>query len=250
MRSLSWVVPALLVTLAAGHAGATVVDETRNVSGFRGVTVGGGVIARVETGPDLVVLRGEEADLRMIRTEIRDGVLQIGWEPNRGRETHGQVTALVRLQRAAVLGSSGGARVEAAVASAETLELAASGGSELRIGSQMTPQKLSISVSGGAKLGVGVVTGDAAIALSGAARLALAGRAGAVTLAISGGAELAGESFASTSLQVHGSGGAVAKLRVDGPVQGALSGGARIHALAATTVNVSSSGGARVLREL
>lgn len=252
MRRASWVVPALLVSLAGAHrAAATVVDETRNVSGYRGVTIGSGIVARIETGPDLVVLRGDEADLRLIRTEIKDGVLSIGWEPNRGREARGPVSALVRLQRAELLGASGGARVEATVPAAESLELSASGGSELRVLSRMAPRQLEVQVSGGARLAVASVeTGDAAVALSGSARLQLAGRAAGVTLAISGGAELAGEGFAATGLHVQGSGGAVARLRVDGPVQGSLSGGARVHAPGATSVNVASSGGARVYREM
>jgi hypothetical protein len=245
-----WTIPVLLVAFA-GPARATVVDETRNLSGYRGVSIGGGIVARVEAGPDLVVLRGEEEDLRLIRTEIKDGVLRIGWEPDVERPSKRPISALVRLQRAEVLGSSGGARVEAAVPAGEELELQASGGSELRVGGKLATRSLAVQVSGGARLQVQAIdTGEAAVALSGAARLSIAGRAGNVTLATSGGAELAGESFASTGLQVQGSGGSVTRLRVDGPVAGALSGGARVHAPGATSVNVASSGGARVYREM
>lgn len=244
----SGLVPGLLLLMTA-TAFATTVDETRNVNGFKGVSIGGGIVARVETGPELVVLRGDEADLRLIRTEIRDGILQIGWLPDVERPSDRPISALVRLPRAEHIGSSGGSRVESAVAVGDEVELHASGGSELTVKNKLAPREIEIHVSGSARMLVpGIESREAEVHISGAARLTLAGRAGQLELHASGGSELAGESFATAGLEVNASGGAVAKLRVDGPVQGSLSGGARVHAPGATSVRVSTSGGAAVIR--
>jgi hypothetical protein len=245
MPSSIRLLPILLIPAIAGA------DESRSVPEFNGVHVGSGFKARVETGDQAVVLRGDPAVLRLVVTEVKDGKLSVQFDPELDERPKGEVRVEVRLPRATSLGTSGGAEMQAAVPFGNSLGLAASGGSKLKVQSPVRVSALSIAVSGGSTISAGSVdTASTSIAMSGSSRISVTGRGGDLNLAISGASELDAAGLAVDDLSVHASGSSTAAVRVGAVVDGALSGGSRVRVPSSARVSVITSGGAQVLQDL
>jgi len=245
MRTSLFVVA--LVLSGTAHA-----DVTRKVPDFTGVQVAAGIHATVETGAFApITLRGDDAVLKTISTEVKDGTLYIGWEPNTHLSREGKVTAIVRMPRATSLGVSGGAQMEASVPAGDTFAIAASGGGTLKLTNKVTTKRFSLSVSGGSRTTLaGVDAVDMSIAISGGSRVSFGGKGGSANATLSGAAILDAEMLQVDTLSVEGSGGSRAELRATRQVSGALSGGSRVRVSKSADVRVSLSGGSQVDRDL
>jgi hypothetical protein len=252
-------VPLAVLALLGGAARADrltgsgrVVDQTRTVGDFTRIEVGSGIQVRVEAGArSALALRGEDNVLPHVITEVRGKTLHIGMEPNLSLRTSEAVQVSLRAPRLDGLTASGGSRLEATTPSGDTLELAASGGARLHLGAPVKAARLEIAASGGATLGAdSVAAGSVQLTASGAAVVDLAGTAQELTLRYGGGAEIHGAELAVGALDVEGGGGAVATLRVSGPVRGSLGGGARLNVSSDASVEVKTSGGAQVRKRL
>jgi len=242
--------PALPVCAAEVTGSGRVVEQTRTVADFSSIEVASGIQVRVENGPKSgLTLRGEDNILPHVRTDVSGSTLQIGFE--RGLSVHTQVGVVVsmRAPRLDGIGASGGSEVQAGTQSGESLELRASGGAHIRLSAAVKPRKLQLQASGGSEIAAeSIDAGTVTARGAGGAVLRLAGRAQQLQLEFLGGTVVRASGLTVQALTVDGSGGGVAKLRVTGSVRGALSGGATLHVGPGANVEVSTSGGAEVVK--
>jgi hypothetical protein len=241
-------VPAVVGAQPTGSG--RLVEQTRNLGDFSSVHVAAGIEARIEAGARApIVLRGEDNILPLVRTEVREKALFIGFEPHSWIHSTKPVTVSIRMPRVEALGASAGASLDASTPAGDELRLEASGGGHVRMTSAIKPQRLQMDASGGGEIDVASVEA-ASVSLhgSGGAVLTLSGRAREGSLHFAGGTTVKASRLALDSLQIHGSGGgdAVVGART---VTGSLSGGSTLHVAAGATVNVETSGGAEVVRE-
>lgn len=227
----------LSVGLAAGSAVLTGCDtqaqerqiQTRDLSGFAGIAVSGGIDLELQQGDDfLVEVTGANAD--DVITEVKDGTLVIhrqgrkslfGWWPGS--------SATVRLP---VLES-----------------LAASGGSDVDAADQFHGDRLDVVASGGSDVEITVAVTSLNIEASGGSDFDLSGTADTAVLRASGGSDLNGRSFRAREVQLHTSGGSDSVFGVDERLSGDASGGSDVTYIGNPgTVEVDTSAGSDVRR--
>jgi hypothetical protein len=229
--SIQLIGPMVLSLLAGGLFGVKgngeLREEVREVPGFTGVTVSGGILAELREGePQSVKVVADANLLPLIETKVVKGVLEVRiTEAVRPTERIRLVVVTPRLER---LGASGGTQVNAVVGSARTL---------------------SIDGSGGARIAVaGVDAHQLRLRASGGVNVQLTGKAHSAELTASGGVKLALAGLALNEAEVDLSGGVSGELSAEKSVAGKASGGATLTVQGAPELRVKTSGGARVRR--
>jgi hypothetical protein len=227
-----------------------VVDETRNVGDFTGISVSAGIQVKVDAGDrSALSLRGEDNVLPRVRTEIKGSILRIGFEPNTNISTHQPIVITLRAPRLDELSASGGSQLDASTPAGSTLRVSGSGGAHIHLAASVKPRRLDIDTSGAAEVLIDEIDcAEARVGMSGAASVGLAGNAKTFDLQLSGAANLDARKLTVGSLQVDGSGGSRARLHVVGAAQGTLSGGTTLHVGGDAQVDVAATGGSQVLR--
>lgn len=157
----------LLITGAALMALATVAAaETRNVTGFTGVSAADRIRVEVAVGERYHVdVSGSDAD--KVTTRVDDGTLIIRrtHRPFWGGTPPIDATVRVTLPRVESLASSRGAELNATNITAQNMSLAAAMGGELRVTGTCTTLEAAVSM-GGAIRAEGLECRDADIAAS------------------------------------------------------------------------------------
>lgn len=181
------------------------VTETREVSSFDAVEIGGGVHVRLQVGePQKVELEAEQNILDILDTVVEDGTLRID-----NRDSYSSprgVTLTVVVPSLSGIELSGGADGRAEGINAASLSVNVSGGAELQASGQV--DRLDLTVSGGGQAHLDDL------------------QAGNVQLDASGGAEA--EVRASESISGDASGGATVRTSGDATVDVTSSGGASV----------------------
>jgi hypothetical protein len=219
----------ILIAVGASFPALAQERESRSLTGFDSIEVGGGIDLVVRQGDGFLV-EVEAADPTEIITEVRGRTLSIR-RPSSFRffnwSDAGSVT--VRLPTLAALTASGGsdARAEGTI-TGERLELAASGGSDLTIDVAVTT--LELEASGGSDV-------------------RLTGNASAARVASSGGSDLNASGFTTTEARLESSGGSDLSIAVRERLVADASGGSDItYSGDPRSVDVNTSGGADVRR--
>ena len=234
------------------NGSGNVVDQTRTVADFNKIDVSAGIQVRVDAGPRSALgVRGEDNILPHVRTEVRGSTLFIGYERDVSVRTHAPVQVVLSMPALDGLSASGGSRLDASTPTRDALAIASSGGAHVHLAAAVRPRALAIEASGGSEVTVdGVSTGPASISASGSATITLAGQANGLVLEFSGASELRAAKMRVESLEVEGSGGGVATVRVAASVRGTLSGGTELNVGPDAQVDVDTTGGATVRRRL
>jgi hypothetical protein len=226
--------PLILMWLAVAPLPATAQErETRPLTGFNAVEVGGGIDLVLRQGDVFAVeVEAEDGEVAEIVTELRDRTLEIHRKSSFSRffswgDDHG--TAHVTLPVLVALRASGGSDVTTqGTFSSDSLQLAASGGSDLTI--DVAAGSLEAEASGGSDM-----------RLSGSARSA--------RVQSSGGSDLNASRLTADAADVHSSGGSDLSIAVRDRIVGNASGGSDItYTGNPQTVDVDTSGGADVRR--
>jgi hypothetical protein len=195
-------------------------SETRDLTDFDSIEVGGGVDLVLQQGDDYhVEVAAEEGDLGELITEVRNGTLHIqrdfpdsGWPGWRGRgwdwDDEGY-SATVTLPVLESLRASGGSNVETAgTFSGDRITLRASGGSDLTL--DVAVDTLRVTASGGSDLDI-----------SGSANL--------LRVESSGGSDLDASDLIAKEADVRSSGGSDARVSVTESIIADASGGSDIQ---------------------
>jgi hypothetical protein len=218
-----------LILLSASLPAYAQQTETRPLTDFTSVAVGGGIDLFLRQGDRFVVEVSSE-DLADIVTEVHTGTLEIS-RPKRSSffdwGDHGSVR--VTLPSLAALTASGGSDVatEGSI-SGDKLRLVASGGSDVVI--DVSVATLDVQASGGSD-----------VRLSGSARSA--------RVQSSGGSDLNASGLTADEADVNSSGGSDLSIAVRDKIVGNASGGSDVsYTGEPSTVDVNSSGGSDVSR--
>lgn len=224
-------VPALLLSACAfaqvsGNGVAR--DEAREVADFTGVNVSYGLHAKVSVGPKAVRVSGDENLVALVRTEVVDGKLEVSLpKGSRVRDT-GKLRITVSSPKVTSVAASGGAEVNAEVASTDSFAAAASGGGELTVRG-VDARKLAVSASGGSEVTV-------------------QGRTDALAVDASGGSEVHAKGLSVKVLAVTASGGSSVDSNPSENIAAQVSGGSTVHVDSAPAQRaVSASGGSEVI---
>lgn len=227
--------------------------ETRKVDSFDAVAVRAGIHLTVSIGDPLVEVKADDNVLALVRTEVKDGTLEVGFErqswTDSFRMISGTVEVTVRTPRLREVDASGGSEAKVDAGTEGSLRLQSSGGSHITI-DKAGARKLKIDASGGATVDAAGIDADELDAGgSGGAVLTLSGRAQRAKLRFSGGSTIKARSLAVDELNVGGSGGGEARLRSAESIKGGLSGGSTLHVGGSPRSKVSTSGGSEVVYE-
>jgi Putative auto-transporter adhesin, head GIN domain len=226
--------PLILMSLAAAPLPAIAQDrETRPLTGFNAVEVGGGIDLFLRQGDVFTVeVEAEDGDVAEIVTELRDRTLEIhrkgsftsffDWGDGDG-SVHVTLPALVALT--------------------------ASGGSDVTTEGTFSSDSVRLTASGGSDLTIDVAAGSLEAEASGGSDMRLSGSARSARVQSSGGSDLNASRLTADSVDVHSSGGSDLSIAVRDKIVGDASGGSDISYTGnPQTVDVDTSGGADVRR--
>lgn len=226
-------VTAALLTVSFACFGGTPVrgsghslKEVREVATFDAVEVSSGVHAQVSIGPRKVEVEADDNILPLVETRVEDGRLLIRFKPHTNIWGSGDVNVVVQAPSIRGLEASGGSRIRARLAKADSLDVEVSGGGEVKA-EDVDVAQLDASGSGGATL-------------------ELIGKADKMKLEMSGGTRLKGSKLSTRTVRIDGSGGCTAEFQASELVKGELSGGCEVHLLGKASSRVSTSGGSSV----
>jgi hypothetical protein len=224
--------PVVLLSALTAFGVADAQDrETRDLTGFNAVAVGGGINLFVRQGqPFRVEVAASDGDLDEIVTEVNAGKLEIRRRRPAGFLDFGdRGTVSVTLPTLAALTASGGSDVKAqGTFSSDGLELVASGGSDMSI--EVAVTELNVEASGGSDL-------------------TLSGNAKSARVQSSGGSDLNASKLTVDEADVHSSGGSDLSIGVRDKLVANASGGSDIHYTGQPgNVQVNSSGGGSINR--
>lgn len=218
MKNIVCVIAFSAMGLFAAAQGARVINDknaqTRSVHGFHAIEVSGGIDLYLTQGAEeAVAVSASDPEYRdRIRTEVRDGVLQIykddkpfGW----GNWNNRHLKAYV---------------------SCRTIDnLRASGGSDVYLQADIRADRLKLELSGGADLSGKLTVGELTISQSGGSDTHVTGSASRLFVHASGGSDYHGYDLAADNCKVEVSGGSDAYINVNKELTATASGGSDVH---------------------
>jgi hypothetical protein len=219
----------IVLTLLCGPAGAQQ-RQTRPLTGFDAIEVGGGIDLFVRKGDRFVVeVEASQDDAAKIVTEVVGSTLRIGREKNsRGFFDWGDLGAVHVTLPALV-------------------SLDASGGSDARADGTFSSDTMRVGASGGSDVTIAVAAGELNIDASGGSDLRISGSARSARVESSGGSDLNASALTVDEADVESSGGSDLSIAVRQKIVGDASGGSDItYTGQPATVNVDTSGGAEL----
>jgi hypothetical protein len=149
LRALAVAALALTTASFAAAAKGGKASEDRKVSDFTGVEVQAGIRAIISIADRRVTVEGDEDSVARVRTEVHDGVLEIGWEKSGHlfQWNTGEVTVRVHTPRLRSVGVSGGAHAEVERLTESKARPLASGGGEVVV-DHASARELEVEASG------------------------------------------------------------------------------------------------------
>ncbi len=173
--------------------------ETRKVSGFKGLEVGGAFeVELIPSDHESVIIEADEKYISSIKTEVNGSTLEIGIRSNsykNYKNFNGKMKATVYFKELIAIEASGAAKLHQAKAAPAT-------------------DKMGIELSGAAKADLQIDTDKLALETSGAAHVILAGRADKFIIDISGAGKLEADNLLTKSCAIDVSGAGKADLNV------------------------------------
>jgi hypothetical protein len=220
----------LLSAAAAPSPAGAQQRETRPLTGFDAVHVGGGIDLTLRQGTGFAV-EVESDELAEIVTEVSGSTLTIRRRSSpRFFDWSGDIGSV-------------------SVTLPTLVSLAASGGSDVTTDGTFTSDDLEIVASGGSDIEIDVAAGTLEAETSGGSDLLLTGSARSARVRSSGGSDLNASRLTADAADVHSSGGSDLAIAVRDSIVGEASGGSDVtYSGDPRTVDVDTSGGSDVRR--
>jgi hypothetical protein len=205
--------------------------ETRALSEFTSITVGGGIDLFLRQGEPLrVLVSAPNRELKEIVTEVTDGKLEI-------RRRHPPAFL------------DWGDRGFVSIILPELTALSASGGSDVETEGAFSGDALEVVASGGSDMTIDVAVTNLDVTASGGSDVQLRGTTGSARVQASGGSDLDASRLTVDDAEVQSSGGSDISIAVRNKIVANASGGSDISYTGQPgTVNVNTSGGSGVHR--
>lgn len=203
--------------------------QTRQVSGFHGVEVSGGIDLYLSSGPESVAISADDTEVRdHIITEVVGGILRIHLKDNWRHEW-------------------GDSKMRAYVSTSNLKSLEASGGGNVSLQNQITAGDLKIDLSGGSGLKGKLNANHLIINQSGGSGVDISGNVQKLDVDASGGSGLAGYGLVVDYASLNASGGCESKLTVNKELRIVASGGSEVYYKGSASVKeIKSSGSSSV----
>jgi len=220
--------PVILVSWVAASCADAQPRQSRPLTGFDAIEVGGGIDLFVRKGDSFVVeVQASEDDAAKIVTEVVGKTLQIK------RKSSGFFH----------WGDAGSVYVTLPA----LVSLDASGGSDVKTEGTFASDNLRIGASGGSDLTIDVAAGVLHIEASGGSDLRVSGTARSAHIESSGGSDLNASALMADEADVDSSGGSDLAIGVRQKITGEASGGGDVTYVGQpTSVSVDTSGGAEL----
>lgn len=204
--------------------------EKRNVSGYHGIKISGGVDLYLSAGMESVAVSASQVKFRdQIRTEVKEGILHIWCERDRDNR--------------AVSVEWGNHKMKAYVSYKVLDQLGASGGSDIRVEGTIQTSALSLNVSGGSDFNGAVEINDLNVDASGGSDVFISGKTNNLDVDASGGSDFKGYGLIAETCDLNCSGGSDAFVTVNKSIKAEASGGSDIfYKGGAVITQIKSSG--------
>ncbi|HWB91452.1 MAG TPA: head GIN domain-containing protein [Puia sp.] len=203
--------------------------QKRSAQGYHGIHISSGIDLYLSQGDEeAVAVSAEDPEVRdRIRTEVRDGVLNIYME-----------------DRGLHWGNWHNHHAKAYVSCKLIDQLHASGGSDVYVQDLLHSGRLRMDMSGGSDFHGKVNVGELAIQQSGGSDAYFSGSATTLSVHTSGGSDFHGYDLAADECHVDASGGSDAYITVNKELTASASGGSDIHYKGNGVVRSSHASGA------
>jgi hypothetical protein len=203
--------------------------QTRQVSGFHGVEVSGGIDLYLSSGPESVAVSASSSKVRdHIVTEVKNGILHIHLE----NDWHS---------------GFGNSKMKAYVSISKLNYLETSGGGDISFENQITTDDLRLNLSGGGDLKGKLTASRLDINQSGGSSVDLSGSVGTLNLESSGGGSLKGFGLVTDFTTINASGGSDTELTVNKDLKVYSSGGCDVKYKGLAKIStIQTSGGGSV----
>jgi hypothetical protein len=203
--------------------------QTRQVSGFHGVDVSGGIDLYLSNGPESVSVSASSSEIRdHIVTEVVGGILRIHMDNNWFHHLEN-------------------AKMKAFVSISNLKTLEGSGGGDIVFENLIKGDDLDVHLSGGGTLKGKLNVSHLVINQSGGSELRLSGNVENLELNASGGGSLNGFGLVTDYASIRASGGSETELTVNKELRAVVSGGGDVtYKGAASVKEIISSGGGSV----
>jgi len=187
--------------------------EKRNVAGFHGVDVSGGIDLYLSQGQEAVAVSASETKFRdKIKTEVKNGILKIWYESK--SDLHIDL---------------GNRKMKAYVSFKNLDMLEASGGSDIKVDGTIAVSTLSLDISGGSDFEGKVNLNDLKVDASGGSDVHISGTAKNINIDASGGSDFKGYELTTDNCTVDASGGSDVYITVNKELNAESSGGSDIY---------------------
>jgi len=208
--------------------------EKRNVSGFHGVEIGGGIDLYISQGNDeTVAVSAADTKYRdRIKTEVKNGILKIWYDYKSGFNFDGNAR-----------------KMKAYVSFKELDRLQASGGSDVIVDGSIRVNSLDLEVSGGSDFNGNVELKTLKAHASGGSDVHISGTATRLDVQASGGSDFKGYDLIADICDIGASGGSDVYITVNKEMTADASGGSDIRYKGAGLIReVKSSGSSDIKR--
>jgi hypothetical protein len=222
----------------AAFAQKTVNDpnaEKRNVSGYHGIEVSGGIDLFLSQGGETVAVSASETKYRdRIKTEVKNGILKIWYENN----NHISI-------------DWGGNRKLKAYVSFKNLDnLEGRGGSDIIVEGSIKLETLSLGISGGSDFDGRVEANDLKVDASGGSDVKISGSVKKLDIDASGGSDFKGYELAADVCNLQASGGSDVFITVNKELSADTSGGSDVIYKGNGTVREMKSSGSSSIKKV
>lgn len=207
MRARSRLFLAIVAVLPGAFAQAD--SEVRDLTGFSGIDVSGGIDLDIRIGDEFhVEVEADDDDVEEILTEVRGDTLHLRIDRDDFWNGFDDYSALIVLPA--------------------LTEVEASGGSDVRVIGTVTGAKFDLSTSGGSDIEIDLAVEELDVSMSGGSDVELSGTANMATIRNSGGSDLDARDLRVNHAELRASGGADVAITVLETLDARASGAADI----------------------
>ncbi len=208
--------------------------EKRNVLGFHGIAISGGIDLYISQGDEAVAVSASEPKYRdHIKTEVKDGILKI-WYENTGN----------------IVISWGNRKLKAYVSFKNLDELTASGGSDIFADEGLQVNSLNMTLSGGSDFSGKIEASDLKVTNSGGSDVKISGIVKNLDIDASGGSDFKGYDLAADICSLQASGGSDIYITINKELSAEASGGSDVYYKGNGSVKELKSSGSSSIKKV
>jgi hypothetical protein len=238
--SFGWMLLLLPLISVAGARTAfmikhSVSDETRDVSGFTGISSGGSFKVHVTFGQkESLRIEGNEDILKEIETKVENGILKIGIKRNDN--------SFWGIHNGINIG-----RVDIYITAIKLNSLSSSGSGSIEVGGTVKSDNIQTAVSGSGNISLTIASDAYSASISGSGNITATGVTKTANIQVSGSGNFRGRDLKTDSSNIKVSGSGNVDIIADNSINAAVSGSGSIrYGGNATKISTTKSGSGRV----